>query len=99
VNDGLSHLRLLGEQYRFVSTKSNALHTACQHLLQEQNVLSALAEQIAQRLVFFSEADKMSVKLTSSSLSINSDAFLELLDRLDECMVYVIEHVRQLSSL
>ena len=46
VNDGLGQLKLLSEQYNFVSTKSNSLHTACQHLLEEQTKLSELSQKV-----------------------------------------------------
>jgi len=46
VDNGLNHLKQLGERHTFVSTKSNALHTACQHLLEEQESLSELSEEV-----------------------------------------------------
>jgi len=49
VESGLYHLQQLGEQHTFVSTKSNSLHTACQHLLEEQESLSALSEQVGDK--------------------------------------------------
>ena len=36
VNQALSHLDHLRERYVAVSTKTNALHEACEHLLAEQ---------------------------------------------------------------
>jgi uncharacterized phage infection (PIP) family protein YhgE len=93
---GLDLLHQLGEQHTFVSTKSNSLHTACQHLLEEQTQLSELSEQLSQRLVFFTDADRIAQKLQSPTVSVNSETFLQLLDRTDECYSYVLEHVSSL---
>ncbi len=96
VSAGLSHLTTLEQQHEFVSTRSNSLHEACQHLLQEQEDLARLSERIAERLVFFTEADRIGQKLTGSTLALsaNSDTFFQMLDRIDECMIYVLQHVR-----
>ncbi len=96
MEEGLSQLGTLGEQYEFVSTRSNSLHEACQHLLQEQNRLAALSEQVRERLVYFTEAERINQKLTgAAAISANSDSFFQLLDRIDECMLYVLDHVRE----
>lgn len=94
VNQGLSQIELLAQQYHFVSEKSNSLHMACQHLMQEQTKLSALSDQISERLVFFTSVDKISQKLQSPTLSVNSDVFVEQLDLIDECILFNLAHVR-----
>ena len=50
-------------------------------------------------MVFYTEADRIAQKLTSSTLAVNSDGFFSLLDRIDECMVYILEHVSSGSIL
>ena len=76
-----------------MSTKSNSLHTACQHLLEEQTNLSTLSDQLAKRLVFYTEAERINQKLQSTTLSVNSETFVGLLERVDECYMYVLDHV------
>ena len=96
MNGSLELLQQLSSQHEFVSAKSTSLHTACQHLLEEQTALSALCEQLSQRLVFFSDADRIAQKLQSPvaiANSVNSDSFLQILERIDECYSHVIEHV------
>ena len=95
MNSGLESLHLLHEQYTFVSTKSNSLHTACQHLLEEQTSLSSLSDQLSKRLIFFTEAERINTKLQSSTLAVNSEMFVGLLDRVDECYTYVLDHVSE----
>ena len=97
VNGSLQLLQQLSSQHEFVSAKSTSLHTACQHLLEEQTALSGLCEQLSQRLVFFTDADRIAQKLQSPAAianSVNSDSFLQILERIDECYSHVIEHVR-----
>lgn len=36
IDASMAQLRLLQEEYEFVSNKTNALHEACEHLLDEQ---------------------------------------------------------------
>ena len=96
VNGGLELLRHLSSQHEFVSAKSTSLHTACQHLLEEQTALSELAEQLSLRLVYFTDADRIAQKLQTPAAvanTVNSDSFLQILDRIDECYSHVIEHV------
>ena len=96
VNGSLQLLQQLSSQHEFVSAKSTSLHTACQHLLEEQTALSGLCEQLSRRLVFFTDADRIAQKLQSPAAianSVNSDSFLQILDRIDECYSHVIEHV------
>ncbi len=92
VNGGLDRLRVLTEQHAFVSAKSNSLHTACQHLLEEQNRLTELSEEFSARLVYFTDADRIAQKLQSPTLSVNSETFLQLLDRIDECYAYILDN-------
>lgn len=91
--DALDNLQTLSDQYHFVSTKSNSLHTACQHLLEEQTQLATLSQEIEKKLKFFTEADRINQKLTSTAVSVTSDLFIELLDKIDECMLYILDHV------
>lgn len=95
MDEGLDNLNTLQKQYDFVATKSNSLHSACQHLLEEQTKLSSTNDKIGQKLVFFTEADRINQKLTSTTMSVNSDMFFQLLDKTDQCFLYVLSHVRK----
>ena len=102
MNGGLELLRHLSSQHEFVSAKSTSLHTACQHLLEEQTALSELAEELSLRLVYFTDADRIAQKLQTPAAvanTVNSDSFLQILDRIDECYSHVIDHVRTTDLL
>ncbi|XP_063160680.1 conserved oligomeric Golgi complex subunit 3 isoform X2 [Candoia aspera] len=92
VNCALQHLKSLQEQYIFVSTKTGTLHEACEQLLKEQSELVDLAENIHQKLSYFIELENINTKLNSPTLSVNSDSFIPMLTKLDDCIAYVSSH-------
>lgn len=92
VKESLDQLSELTLQYEMVSTKTTSLHTACQHLLEEQTRLAEVSQQVQERLQVFTEADKVAQKLTSPTLSVHSETFLPLLARIDESIIYLKKH-------
>ncbi|MBN3277693.1 COG3 protein, partial [Polyodon spathula] len=92
VNTALQHLESLQKQYLFVSMKTGTLHEACEQLLKEQSQLVDLAESIQQKLSYFNELENINTKLNSSTLSVNSEGFVPMLAKLDDCIEYVSSH-------
>ncbi|XP_066438079.1 conserved oligomeric Golgi complex subunit 3 isoform X2 [Eleutherodactylus coqui] len=92
VNVALQHLESLQKQYLFVSTKTGTLHEACEQLLKEQSELVNLAESIQQKLSYFNELENISTKLNSPTLSVNSEGFVPMLSKLDDCISYISAH-------
>ncbi|XP_034993262.2 conserved oligomeric Golgi complex subunit 3 [Zootoca vivipara] len=92
VNSALQHLESLQKQYLFVSTKTGTLHEACEQLLKEQSELVDLAENIQQKLSYFNELENINTKLNSPTLSVNSDGFIPMLAKLDDCLAYISSH-------
>uniref|UniRef100_UPI00398EE2B3 conserved oligomeric Golgi complex subunit 3 n=1 Tax=Pristiophorus japonicus TaxID=55135 RepID=UPI00398EE2B3 len=92
VNTALLHLESLQKQYLFVSTKTGTLHEACEQLLREQSELVDLAESIQQKLSYFNELENINTKLNSPTLSVNSEGFIPMLAKLDDCITYVSSH-------
>ncbi|NXA08620.1 COG3 protein, partial [Sapayoa aenigma] len=93
VNSALQHLESLQKQYLFVSTKTGTLHEACEQLLKEQSELVDLAENIQQKLSYFNELENINTKLNSPTLSVNSEGFVPMLAKLDDCIAYISSHV------
>ncbi|XP_063069386.1 conserved oligomeric Golgi complex subunit 3 [Engraulis encrasicolus] len=89
VNEALQHLDSLQKQYLFVSTKTGTLHEACEQLLKEQSELVDLAETIQQKLSYFNELENINTKLNLPTLSVNSEEFIPVLSKLDDCIEYV----------
>ncbi|BFZ06191.1 hypothetical protein BsWGS_09229 [Bradybaena similaris] len=94
VNNALEYLQQLHTQYVHVSTKTNALHEECEHLLAEQTQLMDLAESINNKLSYFNELDSISVKLGRQTLAVTSETFIPLLSRMDECILYLKSNPR-----
>ncbi|KAL7881188.1 hypothetical protein AOLI_G00080360 [Acnodon oligacanthus] len=92
VSAALEHLDSLQKQYLFVSTKTGTLHEACEQLLKEQSELVDLAESIQQKLSYFNELETINTKLNSPTLSVNSEGFVPMLSKLDDCIEYVSSH-------
>ncbi|KAJ8378332.1 hypothetical protein AAFF_G00243520, partial [Aldrovandia affinis] len=92
VDAALQHLDSLQKQYLFVSTKTGTLHEACEKLLKEQSELVDLAESIQQKLSYFNELENINTRLNSPTLSVNSDGFIPMLSKLDDCIEYVSSH-------
>ena len=66
--------------------------------MEEQTRLQEVSEVLAQKLVFYTDADRIAQKLQSPTLAVNSDTFLRLMDRIDECYTYVLDHVSALTG-
>ncbi|XP_033760571.1 conserved oligomeric Golgi complex subunit 3-like isoform X2 [Pecten maximus] len=94
VGTALDYLCSLQAHYIHVSTKTNALHDACEHLLAEQTRLINTAENISNKLSYFNELDRISSKLGSPTLTVTNESFVPMLSRLDECILYISNNAR-----
>lgn len=92
IGEALDSINNLEKEYVFVSTKTNALHDACEQLLADQTKLINAAENIQQDLVFFNELDRVTTKLGASSLAVTGETFQSLLIRIDECIDFMTKH-------
>ncbi|XP_022087992.1 conserved oligomeric Golgi complex subunit 3-like isoform X2 [Acanthaster planci] len=89
VSDALTNLEDLQKQYVHVSTKTNALHEACEESLQDQTTLVNKAEAISSRLSYFNELERINQKLSSPTFSVTSESFVPMLSKLDECIAHI----------
>lgn len=86
VQGTLQLLEELRSQHAEVANKSKALHSSCEKLVAEKDRLVDLAEAIKRKLAYFDELDKLAAKFHSATLSTESEDFLSVLKRLDECL-------------
>ncbi|XP_046853016.1 conserved oligomeric Golgi complex subunit 3-like [Xenia sp. Carnegie-2017] len=89
INEALKYLKLLHEQHLFVSTKTGALHYACEQLLQDQTRLVQMAESISDKLSYFNALEQIKQKVNTPTLSVTNESFVPMLSRLDECIEYI----------
>ncbi|EDQ91490.1 uncharacterized protein MONBRDRAFT_31482 [Monosiga brevicollis MX1] len=92
IDNTATFLETLRQLHASASTKTTALHTACDRLLQEQTSLETFAQAIQQRLAFFTEFEAIAKKLSSPTFSVLSDQFLPLLGRIDEILGFLQQH-------
>ncbi|KAK7484256.1 hypothetical protein BaRGS_00024505 [Batillaria attramentaria] len=98
VTQCVDFLRQLHQQYINVSTKTNALHGECEHLLAEQTRLMNTAEGISNKLSYFNELDTITTKLSRETLSVTNESFVPMLSRMDECIHYLRVNPRYKES-
>uniref|UniRef100_H0VFP6 Conserved oligomeric Golgi complex subunit 3 n=1 Tax=Cavia porcellus TaxID=10141 RepID=H0VFP6_CAVPO len=79
VNSALQHLESITEAVSFHRT----LH---------ESELVDLAENIQQKLSYFNELETITTKLNSPTLSVNSEGFIPMLAKLDDCITYISSH-------
>lgn len=82
----------LQNEYEFVSNKTSSLHAQSENIIEEQNKLRDIADKIHKQLYYFTQYEKIAQRLASPTLSISSDAFVSILDSIDECLKFMGEH-------
>ncbi|XP_076454216.1 conserved oligomeric Golgi complex subunit 3-like [Babylonia areolata] len=98
VTQCVDYLHQLHQQYINVSTKTNALHDECEHLLAEQTRLMNAAESVSNKLSYFNEYDTINTKLSREALSVTNESFVPMLSRMDECIHYLRTNPRYKES-
>ncbi|XP_075153992.1 conserved oligomeric Golgi complex subunit 3 [Haematobia irritans] len=94
IEQAMGRLKTLREEYAFVSEKTEALNTASEQLIEEQDKLQTLGEGIQTRLHYFNQVELINQRLHSPTLSVASESFRECLNKLDECLTYLKEHTK-----
>jgi hypothetical protein len=67
-------------------------------LLKEQTDLLNHAESVSATLSYYTEINRLSLKINSPSFSVLSDQFVPLLAHLDECISYLTQHPHYMDS-
>lgn len=98
IEASLKDLTCLMEQYHVVSNRTNSLHQVSEQLLADQTKLHGICEEVGQRLQNFMALDSLNNRLSSPTLSVSSEAFIDILDRLDHCMEYIGAHSKWRES-
>lgn len=93
IDKSLNSLTDLTNEYNFVSNKTSSLHTASEKLIEEQNKLNEITAELKKRLHYFNQVESLSQRLQSPTLSVSSEAFVEILNKIDECLQYLRSNV------
>ncbi|KAK9817306.1 hypothetical protein WJX72_012420 [[Myrmecia] bisecta] len=98
VDETLGFFEQLKTLHREVSSKTRALHDSCERLVLEKERLVEFADALRSKLAYFDELERVSAQFHSASLAVESDHFLPLLKRLDECITYVTSNPQYADS-
>lgn len=89
VDETLEYFDTLLSLHKEVSQKSKALSSSCEQLAREKDHLVAFADVLRSKLKFFDEFETVFAQFQTVQNSLDSDQFLQLLKRLDDCIAYV----------
>lgn len=89
IENALEDFSALFKQYAAVSSKTNSLHEASEQLISDQKKLNSFNDSIIENLKYFKEVDRIMEKLESPTLSVNSEIFYDILDRIDANMEFI----------
>ncbi|XP_012259696.2 conserved oligomeric Golgi complex subunit 3 [Athalia rosae] len=89
IENALTDFQTLSKQYTTVSSETNSLHEASEQLISDQKKLNDFNEAIVQHLKYFKEVDRIMEKLEAPTLSVNSEIFFELMEKIDTNMDFI----------
>ncbi|KYQ56698.1 Conserved oligomeric Golgi complex subunit 3 [Trachymyrmex zeteki] len=83
IEETLDDFSALYKQYTEVSSKTTSLYEASEQLIFDQKQLNATIDGITEYVKYFKEIDVITEKLDASTLSVNSEMFFTVLDKID----------------
>ncbi|KYN07123.1 Conserved oligomeric Golgi complex subunit 3 [Cyphomyrmex costatus] len=83
IEETLDDFSALYKQYTEVSSKTTSLYEASEQLISDQKQLNATINDITEYVKYFKEIDIITEKLDASTLSVNSEMFFAVLDKID----------------
>lgn len=83
IEQALDDFSTLYKQYTEVSGKTTSLYEASEQLISDQKHLNATIDSITEYVRYFKEIDVIMEKLDAPTLSVNSEMFFNLLDKID----------------
>uniref|UniRef100_A0A6M2DLU3 Conserved oligomeric Golgi complex subunit 3 n=1 Tax=Xenopsylla cheopis TaxID=163159 RepID=A0A6M2DLU3_XENCH len=83
----------LSSEHSLASLKTSLLNNASEQLLSDQNKLNSVYNEISEKLKFFNQAEKINQRLScGKALAVTSDSFIQVLNQIDECILYMKNH-------
>ncbi|XP_076660280.1 conserved oligomeric Golgi complex subunit 3 [Halictus rubicundus] len=83
IEEAMEDFTTLYKQYSEVSDKTTSLYNASEQLDSDQRKLNSTIENIAEYVKYFKDIDMMMEKLEAPTLSVNSEMFFNILDKID----------------
>lgn len=89
IENSLDDFTKLSRQYAIVSGKTTSLHSATEELISEQEKLNELVNEISKYLKYFKDVNFIMDKIDSGNLSVRSDTFLDITERIENNIVFM----------
>ncbi|XP_078050424.1 conserved oligomeric Golgi complex subunit 3 [Augochlora pura] len=83
IEEAMEDFTTLYKQYSEVSDKTTSLYNASEQLDSDQRKLNSTLENITEYVKYFKDIDMMMEKLEAPTLSVNSEMFFNILDKID----------------
>ena len=92
----LDYLDSLSKSFRDVEAQTTTFQKQCEGLVHEKQRIASLADGIAQNLKYYSLLEPVTRRLNAPGAGslVKSQEFSEMLARIDECIDFMITHVR-----
>ncbi|XP_051156625.1 conserved oligomeric Golgi complex subunit 3 [Leptopilina boulardi] len=89
IGKSLDDFTSLSKQYSLVSGKTTSLYDASEQLIADQETLNTLTNSVAEYIKYFKEVDIIMDKLDAPTLSVNSEVFFNLIEKIDTNMDFM----------
>lgn len=89
---------LLAEDNRSVFLRTRGLDENCERLVSEKEQLDALAVELAGKIRYFDELDRLAAQLASPATAVDAGQLAGLFDRMDECLGFLAQHPHYLGE-
>ncbi|XP_053994428.1 conserved oligomeric Golgi complex subunit 3 [Hylaeus volcanicus] len=89
IEEALEDFTMLYKQYSEVSDKTTSLYNASEQLDSDQRKLNSTIENITEYIKYFKDIDLTMEKLEAPTLSVNSEMFFNILDKIDTNIDFV----------
>eukprot|EP00894_Picocystis_sp_ML_P004197 jgi/Pico_ML_1/54714/g587.t1 len=91
-------LEELEKQHKYVTETIRGIHNACENLVKDRGRLAEFAQAIKNKLEYFDDLEQVANKLQSTNVDVESDSFLSMVKKLDECITFIGDHPQYTDS-
>lgn len=91
-------LEELEKQHKYVTETIRGIHNACENLVKDRRRLAEFAQAIKNKLEYFDDLEQVANKLQSTNVDVESDSFLSMVKKLDECITFIGDHPQYTDS-
>lgn len=91
-------LESLEAQHKLVTETIRGIHDACETLVKDRMRLAYYMRAISDKLAYFDDLEEVAQKLQVTNVDVESESFLSMVKKLDECVTFIGEHPQYMDS-